>query len=318
MIELASPWWLLLALPVLLLPLQRRLTGRNALAVATVENARLGVRPALARVPSALTVLGLLLVVLALARPRVTHRSVSVESEGLDILLAIDTSGSMKAEDLSMGMTRVNRLQVAKGVIADFVEKRPYDRIGVVVFGEEAFTQVPLTLDHQTLLDMLSQVEIGVAGPQGTAIGTAIAVSARRIKDIPSKEKIVILLTDGQSNAGRVSPMEAAQAAAALGIKVYTIGVGSNRQGLLGLMSDGVDEEGLTAIAQATSARFFRATDVRALQQVYDTIGELEPSTAEVTQLVEHVELFRYFLVPGLMAMALSTLLSATVLRRGP
>lgn len=318
MIELASPWWLLLALPVLALPAQRWVTGRNALAVATVENARNGVRPLLARLPTALTMLGLLLVVAALARPRITHRSIRVESEGLDIVLAIDTSGSMKAEDLSVGMTRVNRLQVAKGVIADFVEKRPYDRIGVVVFGEEAFTQVPLTLDHQTLLDMLDQVEIGVAGPQGTAIGTAIAVSARRIKDIPSQEKIIILLTDGQSNAGRVSPMEAAQAAAALGIKVYTIGIGGNRPGLLGLISDGVDENGLKAIANATSGRFFRATDSRTLQQVYETIDQLQPSTAEVTQLVQHEELFRYLLWPGLLAMVSATLTAATVLRRGP
>jgi Ca-activated chloride channel family protein len=318
MIELAAPAWLWLAVPVLLLPAQRWVTGRNVLAVPSGGSGFPGLRAVLAPLPLALRILGMLLVVVALARPRVTHRSVSVESEGLDIILALDTSGSMKAEDFNVGLQPVNRLQVAKGVIAEFVQKRPYDRIGVVVFGEEAFTQVPLTLDHATLVDMLEQVEIGVAGSQGTAVGTALAVSSKRVKDLQSKEKIVVLLTDGQSNAGRISPMEAAQAAAALGIKVYTIGVGGERTGLLSMLSEGVDVEGLTAIAEATGGRFFRATSTQSLQQVYTTIDELEPSTAEVRQLVQHEERFRWFLVPGLALLLADALLAATALRRGP
>ncbi len=316
--ELASPAWLLLALPVLLLPLQRRVTGRNALAVPGLPPPRLGLRPLLAPIPGLFRVLGLLLVVVALARPRVTRKSVTVESEGLDIVLAIDTSGSMKAEDFTVGLTPVNRLQVAKGTAAEFIRQRPYDRIGLVLFGEEAFTQVPLTLDHQTLLDMLDQAEIGVAGSQGTAVGTALAVASKRIKDLEAAEKVVILLTDGQSNAGRIAPMEAAQAAAALGIKVYTIGVGGERMGLLPMLSEGVDVEGLTAVAEATGGRFFRATSTQGLQQVYETIDELEPSTAEVSQLVEHLERFRWFLVPGMVLLLVDALLSATVLRRSP
>ena len=319
MMHLASPWWLLLLLPVLLLPLQGRLTGRNRLAVGRLDEMRRGwtLRLLLAPLPTALGVLGLALVVLALARPQISHREVVVESEGLDIMLSVDTSGSMKAEDFSRGLTPVNRLQVAKGVIASFIEGRPHDRVGIVVFGEEAFTQVPLTLDHATLLDMLEQVEIGVAGPQGTAIGTGLAVAARRLKDLESKSKIVILLTDGRNNSGKVGPMEAAQAAAALGIKVYTIGVGAER-GILNMMGDGLDEEGLTRIAEATGGRYFRATDADSLRRIYDTIDELEPSPAEVSEIVEEVELFRRFLVPGLVALGLQLVLAQTVLRRGP
>lgn len=315
----ADPLWLLLLVPVLLLPLQARLTGRNRLAVGRLDamRRRLTLRLLLAPVPGVLGVLGLVLVVVALARPQHTRRDVIVESEGLDILLTVDTSGSMKAEDLSSGLQPVNRLQVAKGVMAEFIEQRPHDRIGVVVFGEEAFTRVPLTLDHQTLLDLLDQVEIGMAGPQGTAIGTAIGVSARRLKDLEAKSKVVILLTDGKSNAGKISPMEAAQAAAALGIKIYTIGVGAER-GLFGVMGDGMDEDGLKRIAEATGGRFFRATDTQSLQRVYETIDELEPSPAEVVELVEHVELFRRFLVPGLALLGVQLLLSHTWLRRSP
>lgn len=313
--EFASPWVFVLVLPVLLLPLQGRLTGTNRLAVPRLSamRRRWTLRLLLAPLPRLLQVLGLLLVVVALARPQVVHQDVWVESEGLDIVLAVDTSGSMREDDFSNGLVPVNRLQVAKGVMAEFVKERPNDRIGVVVFGEEAFTQVPLTLDHETLTDMLDQVEIGVAGAQGTAVGTAIAVSAKRLKDLDGKSKIVILLTDGRSNAGRIGPLEAAQAAAALGIKVYTVGVGAQRG-----FGDGLDEEGLTRIAQTTGAKYFRATDSTSLVRIYDTINELEPSPAEVLQLVDRQEHFRTFLVPGLALLVLQGLLQATLLRRSP
>ncbi|MEZ4239645.1 MAG: VWA domain-containing protein [Myxococcota bacterium] len=320
MTELGSPWALLLLLPVLALPLQRWLTGTNRLAVADLAavKGRLTLRLLLAWVPGLLQVLGLGLCVVALARPQVVRRETWVESEGLDIVLALDTSGSMRADDIGRGVRARSRLEVAKDVMADFVEMRPNDRIGVVVFGEEAFTQVPLTLDHQTLEDMLGQVEIGVAGAQGTAIGTAIAVSAKRLKDLDAVSRIVILLTDGRSNAGRVAPMEAAQAAAALGIKVYTVGVGAQTRGFFGSLGDGLDEDGLKRIAAATGGQFFRATDSDNLKRIYETINELEPSPAEVQQLVDRQEKFRWFAVPGLALLALQVLLSATWLRRGP
>jgi Ca-activated chloride channel family protein len=314
-LEFASPWVLVLLVPVALLPLQGQLTGINRLAVPRLSamQQRWTLRLLLAPLPRILQVLGLVLLVIALARPQVVRKDVWVESDGLDIILAVDTSGSMRADDFSMGLVPVNRLQVAKGVMAEFVKERPNDRIGVVVFGEEAFTQVPLTLDHDTLSDMLETVEIGVAGATGTAVGTAIAVSAKRLKDLEAKSKIVILLTDGRSNAGRIGPIEAAQAAAALGIKVYTIGVGAQRG-----MGDGIDEEGLGRIAEITGARYFRATDTATLQRVYDTINELEPSPAEVIQLVDRQEHFRDFLIPALGLLVLQSLLSATFLRRAP
>lgn len=319
MIEFGSPWALVLLGPVLLLPLQPWLTGRNRLAVARLARMKQGwtIRRLLAPLPRLLQVVGSALFVGALARPQIVRTEVWVESDGLDIVLAVDASGSMQRDDFTIGATPVNRLQIAKGVMAQFVKERPNDRIGIVVFGEEAFTQVPLTLDHESLVDMLQQVEIGVAGADGTAVGTAIAVSAKRLKDLDGKNRLVILLTDGRNNAGRISPMEAVQAAAALGIEIYTIGVGAP-QGLFGLGGDGLDEEGLTRVAETTGGKYFRATDTESLARIYDTINELEPSPAEVVQLVDREERFRWLLIPGLAALGIQVVLSATVLRRGP
>ena len=321
MTEFATPWAFLLLVPVLLLPVQRYVTGRNGLAIPSLQERkrRLSPRLLVAWLPGVLQVLGLCLVVVALARPRVTHRDVMVESEGLDIVLAVDTSGSMRAEDFSLGMQPVNRLQVAKGVMSKFIQGRPNDRIGVVVFGEEAFTHVPLTLDHDTLLDIMDQVTIGVAGAQGTAIGSAIAISAKRLKDLEAPDRLIIMLTDGRNNAGRIGPLEAAQAAAALDITVYTIGVGAQQRPTpFGVMRDGLDEDGLTRIAEITGGQYFRATDADSLENIYATIDELEPSPAEVTQLVSHEERYRDYLIPGVALLALQVLLAGTWLRRGP
>lgn len=324
MVEFASPWaWALLLPLVLQVVLQRRLTGRNVLAVPGLAHLGGGWSPRVwvHWLPGLLRFLGLVLCVVALARPRVPHRSVSVESEGLDILLAVDTSGSMREQDFTSGGRAVDRLQVAKGVMAQFIENRPHDRIGVVVFGEEAFTQVPLTLDHTTLLEALHAVEIGVAGDRGTAIGNAIAVGAKRLKDLEAPDRVLILLTDGENNAGEIAPMQAAEAASALDITIYTIGVGSKRRRGIGLLlpnGGGPDDRGLTAIAETTGGKYFRATDTSSLQKIYATIDELEPSTAEVRELVDYEELYRDWLVPGLGLLVVSTLLGQTVLRKGP
>ena len=308
MTEFGSPWAFILLLPVLLLPLQGWITGRNRLAIARLDTLEgtFSVRVALAWLPAALRVFGLVLLVIALARPRITLTDTIVESEGLDIVLAVDTSGSMQEQDMSINRVSQDRLEVAKRVLRDFVEGRPHDRIGVVVFGEEAFTFVPLTTDHGSLLEVLRGVEIGVAGAKGTAIGSAIAVGAKRLKDLDAPSRVLIVLTDGRNNAGHIQPMEAAQAAAALDIKVYTIGVGAQNTGMRGIFfgSEGLDEEGLKAIADVTGGRFFRAQDSKALRAIYETIDELEPSPAEVRELVHHEELFRRFAVPGLVLLA--------------
>ncbi len=318
MIEWASPWAFWLLIPVLLLPLQGRLTGRNRLAVAKLDalQNRWTLRLLLSWTPKALRIAGLVLLVVALARPRLTRREAIVESEGLDIILAIDTSGSMRDDSMKIGIRNASRLDIAKNVVTRFIEGRPHDRIGVVPFGEEAFTHIPLTLDHETLLDALKNVELGMAGAQGTAVGSAIAVSAKRLKDLDAPEKIIILLTDGRSNAGRVSPLEAAQAAAALDIKIYTVGVGNSRR--LTPFGGGLDEKGLTQIAETTGGKFFMGRSTASLEQIYATIDELEPSPAEVRELVQHEELFHRWLWPGLVLLFGQMFLGSTWLRRGP
>lgn len=323
MTEYGFPGAFLFLIPAFALLGQRWLTGRNVLAVPGFEHTRIGISPRVwlaTVIPAPLQLLGLILCIVALARPRVPHRSVEVESVGLDILLAVDTSGSMQAEDFKQGGMAVTRLQVAKGVIAEFIKGRPNDRIGVVVFGEEAFTQVPLTLDHQTLLETLSSIDIGIAGARGTAIGSAIAVSAKRLKDLEAPDRVMILLTDGDNNAGRITPMQAAEATAALDITLYTIGIGRKSVGfsLLGGGSDGPDERTLTEVAEVTGGQYFRATDTRSLEKIYDTIDELEPSPAKVKELVDYEEQYRWWLVPGLACLGASLLLGQTVFRRGP
>jgi Ca-activated chloride channel family protein len=317
MIEWGSPWAFWLLIPVLLLPLQSRWTGRNRVAIAseTAMTRRMTLRLALWWLPGVLQVAGLALLVVALARPHISRREVVVESDGLDILLALDTSGSMDAPDFSRGVTPVNRLEVAKGVMARFVEDRPFDRIGLVVFGQEAFTYVPLTLDHDTLLGSLEHVQIGIAGKSATAIGAAIAVAGRRMKQVDAPDRIIILLTDGRNNVERPDPIQAAWATAALDIRIYTIGIGG---GAVRFGTDAIDEPTLRKIADISGGQFFRATSTKTLEAVYETIDELETSPAEVRELVEHEELFRQWLVPGAALLLLQLLLSATFLRRAP
>ncbi|MCO4746936.1 MAG: VWA domain-containing protein [Proteobacteria bacterium] len=313
MIEWASPWAFALLLPVLVVPFRHRLFGRSAIALPHAESRFKGrsLRELLAPLPDLLLTVGLVCLVIALARPRVTLRDVVVESDGLDILLTLDTSGSMRETDLSTGIMAVDRLTVAKRVIHEFVLGRPYDRIGLVVFGEEAFTQVPLTSDHESLVGVLDYVRIGSAGPGATAIGQALAVSGRRMNQIDAPSRIVILLTDGRNNAGRISPIDAAQAAAALDIRVYTIGVGSRG-------ADGLDEATLKSVAEATGGKYFRADSQGTLIDIFELIDELETSPAEVTEYSEHLELFRRWAIPGLLLLLLQFLLAQTWLRRGP
>lgn len=318
----AWPWAFVLLIPVLLLPMQARWTGRVRLRLPGPDMHRATATPRtlLAWAPLALRMAGLALLVVALARPQEIHRTRVRTSDGLDILLAVDTSGSMRAEDLSLAGRGLDRLEVAKAVMDGFIAARQADRIGVVVFGEEAFTHVPLTLDHDTLRDVLKTLAIGIAGESRTAIGSAIAVAAKRLKDLEAPSKVVILLTDGRSNAGRLQPVEAARLAAALGIKVYTIGIGppGGRPGLLGLGGDGVDEPTLKEVAEATGAQYFRATNARSLERVFAAIDELEPSPGETEELVDREEHFHAWAALGSLLLALELLLSMTWLRRAP
>lgn len=271
--------------------------------------------------------LSLVFLIIALARPQLGTKSTEVLSEGVDILLTIDTSGSMKALDFHLKGSEVNRLDVVKNVVSDFIERRDYDRMGMIIFGEEAYTQCPLTLDHNILLSFLQWIRIGIIG-DGTAIGNALAVSVKRLKDQPTKSKVIILLTDGRNNAGEVDPITAAQIAKKYGIKVYTIGVGSRgpvpypeetpfgvRQVLARL---DLDEDTLKQIADITFGRYFRATETDELEEIYQTIDQLEKTEIKMKEYNDYHELYMWFVIIGLVLMILEIGLSHTIFMRIP
>ncbi len=320
MLEWANPWaWLLVPFAVAAPWFSRR--PRLAISSLAAVQLRPSLRATFAWLPELLGSVALLLFVVALARPQLVNRERSIDSEGIDILLVLDTSGSMQAEDYQIGGRAANRLEAAKEVVADFIERRPDDRIGLVVFGSEAFTQVPLTLDHAALTNFLGQVQIGMAGDKATAVGDALAITGKRLKDLEAPSRIAILLTDGRNNAGALKPLEAAEALKALGVKVYTIGMGSAGGGGgffgMGGRSD-LDEGTLTAIARTTGAEYFRAADTKALEAVYATIDKMEKSTAKVEEFVHRDERYHPWLAAGLLLLALRLLLSETWLRRLP
>ena len=289
------------------------------------------VRPAgtnwLAAVPAVLRVIALSLLVLALARPQEGRRSTEILTHGVDIVLAIDTSGSMQALDFTKDKRRIDRLEVVKDVVSGFIDNRQNDRMGMVIFGQEAFTQCPLTLDHDILLSFLNNLEIGIAG-DSTAIGSAIGVAVKRLKDLKAKSRVIILLTDGRNNAGSLSPLQAAQIARTYGIKIYTIGVGS--RGKAPFLVDSIfgkqyiyqdveiDEKTLQEIAQLTGAKYFRATDRETLEDIYSQIDSLEKSEVKILDHSEYKEVFHYFLLAGLFVFLVELILTNTRLRRIP
>ena len=322
-----SPEWLW-ALPLTLLPyFIERLRRRNALPIASAAI----MLPTMARsqVPWLrhggwiLRSLALLLIVTALARPQIPDQHGKRQSEGVDIMLAVDTSGSMRARDFEVKGERPDRLQVIKAVIADFIAARPDDRIGMVVFGSEAFTQAPLTLDHDVLQKFLDHVEIGMAG-DGTAIGDGLATAVKRLKDAPGKSHVVVLLTDGANNAGRIDPIAAAEAAKALSVRVHTIGVGS--EGLVPIVQNGrvfhikadIDEKTLTAIAEATGGVYRRAVDTDALINVYREIDKLEKTRTDSPERQHGRDIFSPLLACVALLMMLEAAWRVSRFRRLP
>ncbi len=270
------------------------------------------------------------LLLVALARPQTGRTETRVVSEGIDIILALDTSGSMQALDLDTGLNlaaRRNRLGVVKEVVADFIEKRSNDQLGMVVFGAEAFTQCPLTLDHGIVATFLDRVEIGMAGDR-TAIGSALGVAVKRLQKSKAKSKVVVLLTDGRNNAGSLSPRTAAEVAKSLGVKVYTIGAGKRgkapfiQETMFGpqvVYEDvAIDEALLTEVAELTGGAYFRAEDAAGLQRIYETIDELEKTEIEMKQYQEYNERFAWLVWPALVLLLAEILLLGTVLRKLP
>jgi len=266
--------------------------------------------------------IALSLLIFAAARPQSGRTKEIVKTEGIDIMLVLDISGSMAAEDF----TPDNRLEVAKRVIKDFVGKRKGDRIGLVLFAGKSFTQCPLTVDYEVLNSFLERAHIGQV-EDGTAIGMALATATNRLRESKAKSKIIILLTDGVNNAGEVDPATAAKLAAGVGIKVYSVGAGTNgyapvpvKDPLFGTrlvrMRVEIDEQTLQNVADLTGGEYFRATDTKSLEAIYDRIDEMEKSTVELEHFTEYTEHYRPFALAGLIALCLGMLLESTVLRK--
>jgi len=267
------------------------------------------------------------LIVLALARPQIVMGRETISGEGVEIALALDISGSMASLDFEPD----NRLQAAKQVITDFIRERPYDKIGLVVFASEAFSQTPLTVDHQMLDRGLSQIELApdLGIEDGTAIGLGLANAANMLAESEAESRVVILLTDGMNNAGQIDPLTAAEAAKALDIKVYTIGAARPGQvpvpvkNLLGrteiiYQESELDEGTLQQVAEITGGKYYRAEDTAGLKAIYDEINNLEKSQIEVQVYNQYFELLAIFLFPALLIFLLEIFLRNTIFRKVP
>jgi Ca-activated chloride channel family protein len=287
-----------------------------------------------------LRALALAAFVVALARPQLPEdHAEEIDASGIDIVLVLDMSYSMSSVDLSVGDEVVTRVDAAKQVMRDFIKRRPDDRIGMVVFGAEPFLVSPITLNHDWLLQNIERLHLHLIDGSSTAIGTALGMAANRLKDLPSKSKIIILLTDGDNNAGNISPMAAADAAAAYKIKIYTVGVGSPNpvpvpytddeghvqrdaygrvQYVPGAMEEGIDSDDLQKIAAKTGGEFFRAFKQDQLKEIYAKIDQQQKTAAHLRHYSTYQEIFQWPALLGLGLIGLEQLLAHTRLRRLP
>ncbi len=268
------------------------------------------------------------LLIIAFSRPRHGKGSTDIEASGIDIVLTLDVSGSMEALDFKLDGKPVNRLEVVKNVVGKFVGQRPNDKLGMVAFAGRPYLVSPLTLDHEFLGKRLVDVKMGQV-EDGTAIGSAITSSVDHLRDSTAKSRIIILLTDGVNNAGAVNPLTAAEAAKALGIKIYTIGAGIRGEAPvpvqdafgrthLQTMKVEIDEEILRQVSEVTGGRSFRATDTGSLEKIYDSINQLEKTTRKLKKYQQYDELYLWFLIPGLCVLLLELVLSQTRFRKLP
>jgi Ca-activated chloride channel family protein len=275
--------------------------------------------------PFFLRVLVIVIIIITLARPQQGQSFTLSKHKGLDIFFAVDTSESMSALDLKLNGKEADRLEVLKNILHDFILKREKDRLGLIVFGEQAFTQCPLTLDHGAVLDYVDNLEIGMVGG-ATAIGTAITLGVKRMKDLTAKSKILILMTDGQNTAGDISPQVAAELAKKLNIKIYTIGIGQEGevpfridtpQGpLLVKQEFSIDEDLLNSIAEMTGGEYFRAKTSQELENIYNYIDKLEKTEIEVKEYNSYKDIFEKFLWAILGLFLMELVIGNTVLFR--
>lgn len=322
-----NPIYLYLVLPLLLIPmigwwwyeLRKSDASVQISDTSVLEQQPRSLRVWLLHVPFGLRIAAVSLLCVALARPQLTNRWSSESTEGIDIMIALDISGTMLAEDL-----KPNRLEEAKKEAAEFVKNRPNDQIGLVVFAGESFTQCPLTTDHAVLVNLFESVEYGMI-EDGTAIGLGLANAVNRMKDSETKSKVIILLTDGSNNRGDIAPQTAAEIAKTFGIRVYTIGVGSygetrvpvqtpmGRQYMT--MDSEFDEGTLRGIADKTGGQYFRATDNNSLKRIYEQIDQLEKTKLRVREYSKHTENFMPYLIAALACLLLEVILRYFVLR---
>jgi Ca-activated chloride channel family protein len=330
--RLHDPWALaLLVVLPLLFWLQRRQPREAALRFPTLGLVRAIPYSGARRwrwLLYALRGVAILLLIGALTRPQLGKAESTFSGEGIDIVLAVDVSGSMLSEDFTLGSQRASRLDVVKSAVKDFVTHRDGDRIGLVLFGARPYTQCPLTLDHGWLLQNLARAHIGMI-EDGTAIGSALAAAAGRLEHSTAKSKVVILLTDGQNNAGKISPATAADALKAVGIKAYTIGAGTRglapypSRDLFGNkvyqpIKVDIDEDTLRKIADTTGGKYFRATDTASLEQIYSDIDKLERTSFSAPRFLDYYELYPWLAVPALLLLAVEVGLTHTRLRKLP
>lgn len=327
-IEFANPGYLYL---LLLLPLMvfihwrirtRRRTDIRVSDINLLSGYRKSFRQKIGWLPLVCRLLAVTLIVVALARPRSSSKGTNVTSEGISIVLAMDVSSSMLAEDL-----RPNRIEASKKVAADFISGRPTDLMGLVVFSGESFTQCPITSDHSVLLNLMGDIKSGVL-EDGTALGEGLATAIARIKDSKAKSKVIILLTDGVNNSGSIAPVTAGEIAKTFGIRVYTIGVGRNGTAPypfktpFGIQYQNVDvqidEQILQQISEATDAKYFRATDNRKLKAIYEEIDKMEKTKVEVTEFRRYSEDFFPYALAAALLLIVEFILRFTLLRSLP
>jgi Ca-activated chloride channel family protein len=321
-------WLLALLLPMVAWYVWRELKGGAAVRISTVDTfaalRRRTLRYYLRHLPFVLVCAATALMIVALARPQTAESGSSSTTRGIDIVLALDISSSMLAQDFNP-----DRIAAAKDVAANFINDRQGDRIGLVVFAAESFTQSPLTTDKATLLNLLAQVKTGIV-EDGTAIGNGLATAVNRLRESDAASKVIILLTDGVNNRGQIAPVTAAEIARSLDIKVYTIGVGTrgeapypavdawgNYAGMINMPVE-IDEQILTDIAATTGGQYFRATDRSSLQSIYDEINKLETSEIETNEFTRYHELYESFALWALVMLVVDFLLRTLYLKQIP
>jgi Ca-activated chloride channel family protein len=320
----AHPYFLLM---LLLLPPLAWLKGRRGLSpaflyssVKLVEDLTRARRSRAGAFLAALRWLVLTAFIVALTQPRLSKSTTEVKASGIDIVCALDLSGSMTTPDYLINRQQISRIDMAKPVLKEFIEGRPNDRIGLVAFAAQAFIAAPMTLDHDYLLETVDRIGIGTINSDATAIGDGITTALNRLRGLKSKSRIIVLMTDGANNSGKIDPITAAHAAQALGVKIYTIGLGNREIVQMMRLPPGYlpDEDTLQQISEMTGGKYYRADNSEKFKAIYAEIDKLEKTEATINKYTEYKELFAWLIGGGLVLLLIELALGQTILRRLP